>query len=81
MLCEICENREVVRAGLCECCAEGVSRLANLERPGDWQKKQPIKVRCHKCQLMCRDNGHYLNHNCDSRRTRQLLYGGPTIGG
>jgi hypothetical protein len=79
MFCEICENKKAVRAGLCECCAEGISRLANLQSSVDGQS-QPIKVRCHKCQLICRDNRHYLNHNCESRRTRQLLYRGPTIG-
>ncbi len=21
-------------------------------------------VRCHKCQLLCRDAEHYLNHTC-----------------
>jgi hypothetical protein len=24
-------------------------------------------IRCHKCQLKCRDAEHYLNHKCVSR--------------
>ena len=26
-------------------------------------------VRCHKCQLMCRDAEHYLSHGCAERLT------------
>jgi hypothetical protein len=24
-------------------------------------------IRCHKCQLMCRDAEHYLGHTCNPR--------------
>ena len=27
-------------------------------------------IRCHKCQLVCRDAEHYLSHKCDSARSR-----------
>jgi hypothetical protein len=27
-------------------------------------------IRCHKCQLLCRDAEHYLSHKCDSNRSR-----------
>jgi hypothetical protein len=27
-------------------------------------------IRCHKCQLVCRDAEHYLSHKCDSTRSR-----------
>jgi hypothetical protein len=26
-------------------------------------------IRCHKCQLMCRDAEQYLNHACQPRET------------
>lgn len=37
-------------------------------KPGREQTKTPSKVkgpiRCHKCQLNCRDADHYLSHEC-----------------
>jgi hypothetical protein len=24
-------------------------------------------IRCHKCQLMCRDAAHYLDHKCEPK--------------
>ena len=31
--CEICENREAVYNGLCESCAEGITRLVRIKLP------------------------------------------------
>lgn len=28
-------------------------------------------IRCHKCQLKCRDAEHYLNHKCEPGRSRE----------
>jgi len=28
-------------------------------------------IRCHKCQLKCRDSAEYLNHVCEPRATRE----------
>jgi hypothetical protein len=33
MKCEICGNREAVHSGLCENCAEGITRLARIKLP------------------------------------------------
>ena len=33
MKCEICVNREAVHSGLCESCAEGITRLISIELP------------------------------------------------
>jgi Pyruvate/2-oxoacid:ferredoxin oxidoreductase delta subunit len=35
-----------------------------------WKDANPVSkvkgpIRCHKCQLMCRDSGHYLSHKCE----------------
>jgi hypothetical protein len=27
-------------------------------------------IRCHKCQLKCRDADHYLRHKCEPRRRK-----------
>jgi hypothetical protein len=27
----------------------------------------PGPIRCHKCQLKCRDADHYLQHKCETR--------------
>ncbi len=27
-------------------------------------------IRCHKCQLKCRDADHYLHHKCEPRRRK-----------
>jgi hypothetical protein len=35
--CEICENREAVNNGLCESCAEGITRLVRIKLPEDGQ--------------------------------------------
>ncbi len=24
-------------------------------------------IRCHTCQLMCRDSAHYLSHKCEPK--------------
>jgi hypothetical protein len=37
-----------------------VKRMPKLRPPP--VVKGPI--RCHKCQLLCRDAEHYLNHGC-----------------
>lgn len=34
-----------------------------------WKDANPASkvkgpIRCHKCQLMCRDGAHYLSHTC-----------------
>ncbi len=28
-------------------------------------------IRCHKCQLLCRDAEHYLSHKCGFTRSRE----------
>jgi Zn finger protein HypA/HybF involved in hydrogenase expression len=30
-------------------------------------------IRCHKCQLMCRDAKHYLGHKCGSHNLEQAI--------
>jgi hypothetical protein len=35
--CEICENREAFNNGLCEDCAEGITRLVRIKLPEDEQ--------------------------------------------
>jgi len=35
------------------------------QQRGRSEVKGPI--RCHKCQLLCRDAEHYLSHKCEPR--------------
>jgi hypothetical protein len=42
--------------------------LADSSSGAPFKVKGPI--RCHKCQLKCRDADHYLHHKCEPRRRR-----------
>ena len=33
----------------------------------DQTSKVKGPIRCHKCQLMCRDAEHYLSHECEPK--------------
>jgi hypothetical protein len=43
--------------------------LSDQERPAPKPQsvRSPVKgpIRCHKCQLKCRDAEHYLSHKCE----------------
>ena len=41
-----------------------------LRHPGKTPSKVKGPIRCHKCQLMCRDAEHYLSHACTSARSQ-----------
>jgi len=40
--------------------------LINVKAPAIPRPKVVVKgpIRCHKCQLLCQDAEHYLNHGC-----------------
>ena len=42
-----------------------VIAMTNLKAdPANETSKVKGPIRCHKCQLMCRDAEHYLSHEC-----------------
>ncbi len=42
---------------------------AILSKPNAAKPASVVKgpIRCHKCQLVCRDAAHYLSHKCESK--------------
>ena len=45
-----------------------VIAMTNLKLDhADETSKVKGPIRCHKCQLMCRDAEHYLSHKCEPK--------------
>lgn len=74
MICGLCEIRLAVYHTLCESCAEGITRLVNIELPEYLLYPVGMKIRCHHCQLMCQSAEHYVNHTCEPTLSRPQLH-------
>ena len=47
--------------------------MTNLEPTPAKASKVKGPIRCHTCQLMCRDAEHYLSHECKPKPSADSL--------